>query len=83
MSAPISDGEKDALREPKEVREPSFAEETPPAKQQKEEAPAQKEPEQRHADSDGFSFSRLTLGTRRRGYKPRATPAGDASSMSS
>ena len=82
MSAPVPDGEKDAPREPKEAREPPFAEETPRAKQ-KEEAHAQKEPEQRHADSDGFSSSTLTLDTRRRGHKPRAAPAGDASSVSS
>jgi hypothetical protein len=53
VSAPVPDGEKDAPRELKEVREPSFAEETPPAKQQKVEARAQKEPEQRHADPMG------------------------------
>ena len=83
VSAPVPDGEKDAPREPKEAREPPFAEETPPNKQQKEEPCARKEPEQRHADSDGFSFNTLTLDTRRRGHKPRAAPAGDASSVSS
>ena len=29
MSAPVPDGEKDAPREPKEAREPPFAEEKP------------------------------------------------------